>query len=68
MERRTMTVQELSTQMGVSKPTAYALVKQHRFPALRVGRRIVIPVAAFEDWLMESAANRTEHCRERWGK
>jgi len=32
MERSTMSVQELSSQMGISLPKAYELVKQPGFP------------------------------------
>ena len=44
MERSTMSVQELSTRMGISLPKAYELVKQPGFPVLRIGTRILIPV------------------------
>ena len=43
MEKATMSVQELSSQMGISLPKAYELVKQPGFPVLRVGTRILIP-------------------------
>ena len=32
-----MSVQELSSQMGISLPKAYELVKQPGFPVLRIG-------------------------------
>ena len=47
MERSTMSVQELSSQMGISLPKAYELVKQPGFPVLRIGTRILIPVDSF---------------------
>lgn len=49
--RMTMTVQEVADYLGVSKPTAYSLTSQDDFPCLRIGKRILIPVAAFHDWL-----------------
>lgn len=47
MEKTTMSVQELSSQLGISLPTAYELVKSKGFPSIRIGTRILIPVDAF---------------------
>ena len=55
MERTTMSVQELSTQMGISLPKAYELVKTPGFPTLRIGTRILIPIDAYKEWLMKNA-------------
>lgn len=52
MEKTTMSVQELATQLGVSLPKAYELVKQPGFPVIRVGTRILIPIDAFREWLV----------------
>lgn len=57
MEKITMSVQELSTQMGISLPKAYELVKTPGFPTLRVGTRILIPVEAYREWLLKNAVN-----------
>ena len=50
-EKATMSVRELSMSMGISLPKAYELVKRPGFPVLRIGSRILIPKAAFEEWL-----------------
>ena len=52
MEKTTMSVQELSAQMGISLPKAYELVKSEDFPPIRIGTRILIPVDAFREWLV----------------
>lgn len=44
MEKTTMSVQELSAQMGISLPKAYELVKTPGFPTIRIGARILIPI------------------------
>lgn len=64
MERTTMSVQELSAQMGISLPKAYELVKTLGFPTLRIGTRILIPVEAYQVWLMEQSMGRknTHNC------
>ena len=53
MEKSTMSVQELSAQMGISLPKAYELTKMEGFPVLRIGTRILIPVEGFRKWLAE---------------
>ena len=52
MEKTTMSVQELSSQMGISLPKAYELVKTPGFPSIRIGARILIPIDAFREWLV----------------
>ena len=49
MEKTTMSVQELSAQMGISLPKAYELVKMPGFPTIRIGTRILIPVDAYNE-------------------
>ena len=56
MEKSTMSVQELSTHMGISLPKAYELVKTPGFPTLRIGTRILIPVDAYKEWLNKNAS------------
>lgn len=47
-----LNVDELCKALGISKPTAYSLVNRDGFPSVRVSeRRIIIPVAALEEWL-----------------
>ena len=57
MEKQTISVQELSTQLGISLPKAYELVKTPGFPVIRIGTRILIPVDAFKEWLVINSAN-----------
>lgn len=51
MEKSTISVQELSSYMGISLAKAYELVKQPGFPVLRIGTRFLIPVDSFNTWL-----------------
>ena len=57
MEKTTISVQELSAQMGISLPKAYELVKSNGFPTIRIGTRILIPVDAYKEWLMKKVKN-----------
>ena len=52
MDKETVSVQELSTRMGISLPKAYALIKEPDFPVIRIGTRILIPTDAFREWLV----------------
>ena len=58
MGKTTMSVQELSAQMGISLPKAYELVKSPGFPTIRIGTRILIPVDAYKEWLLRNSARR----------
>ena len=51
MEKSTISVQELSSYMGMSLAKAYELAKQPGFPVLRIGTRFLIPVDSFNTWL-----------------
>ena len=57
MEKATMSVQELASQLGISLPKAYELVKRPGFPVLKIGTRILIPVDAFKAWLISNASH-----------
>lgn len=59
MEKFTISVQELSSQLGISLPKAYELVKRPEFPVIRIGTRILIPIEAFKDWMATHSENET---------
>lgn len=59
MERLALNISEAAEAAGISEPTMRQLVNLETFPALRIGRRWVIPVSSFNDWLVEHAAKRT---------
>jgi len=51
-ERRlTIRPEEGAKAMGVSLPTFYALLRRSDSPAIHVGRKIVIPVDKFQEWV-----------------
>lgn len=60
MEKITISVQELAEQMGISLPKAYELTKTVGFPVIRVGTRVLIPLAAFQSWLTNNANQRED--------
>lgn len=50
-EKRTYTVSEIATQLGVSKKVAYSLVKSGQFSYVRVGKVIRVSKSSFDKWL-----------------
>jgi excisionase family DNA binding protein len=46
--RLTMTVDEVAKRLGISRPSAYEGVRVGQIPSVRIGRRLLIPVAALE--------------------
>lgn len=55
MDKTTMSVQELSAQMGISLPKAYTLVKQPGFPIIKIGTRILKSIEAYKKLLIKTA-------------
>lgn len=55
-----LTVRELARMLGVSKNTAYDLVRSGQLRSIRVGRQIRVPRSAMEDYLNGSAPSRDQ--------
>ena len=52
-DKRTYTVNEIQDILGISRPTAYALVKRNLFRSIRIGGQIRISKKSFDEWLDE---------------
>lgn len=48
-----LSVPELAKRLGISRVGAYQLANSAGFPTVRIGRRLLVPVAALERWLEE---------------
>lgn len=57
-ERLTITPEQAAKQLGISMPTMYQLCNRKDFPSVRVGRKIIIPLASLEKWLERQATER----------
>ena len=53
-DRLTLSVEEAAHLLGISRGLAYELARSGRLPALRFGRRLLIPRAALEKMLNET--------------
>lgn len=49
----TLNVQDVATVLGISRVNAYNLCHSEGFPAIRIGKRILIPKQRFLGWLEE---------------
>jgi predicted DNA-binding transcriptional regulator AlpA len=53
-QRRTVSVPEAGKILGIGRNSAYEAVKTKQIPTLRIGGRLVVPIAALER-MLESA-------------
>ena len=51
VERQTYTVPEAGARLGLSKNAAYEAAKRGELPTLKIGGRLFVPIAAFEQML-----------------
>lgn len=54
-DRLTVSVEEAAALLGISRALAYELVRRGDLPCLRLGRRVVVPRKALEQFV-EAAA------------
>lgn len=53
VERQTYTAKEISAYLGISKVGAYNLMQGKDFPLLKIGGRVLVKKADFEEWLKQ---------------
>lgn len=53
IQRLTFTTDEAAVALGLSTKTVRNLIASNELPRVRVGRRIMIPCRALEDWLLK---------------
>lgn len=52
-ERLTLTIEETARLLGIGRQLAYEQVKTGNIPALKIGRRLLVPRIALEKMLQE---------------
>jgi excisionase family DNA binding protein len=52
----TLSVPETAALLGISRAHAYELVARRELPAIRLGRRVLIPRQAIEDMLEQGGS------------
>lgn len=64
----TITVPEAARMLGISRGLAYEMAREGTIPALRFGRRMVIPLVAIERMLRETNRTALHHSVEEVGR
>jgi excisionase family DNA binding protein len=49
--------EELAEELGVSRATVYAGLREGTIPGIRLGKRFIIPRAAITEWLRSAGAS-----------
>lgn len=49
-----LTVMDIANILGISRNNAYALSNSEDFPAMRIGKRVVISKDRFYEWIMQT--------------
>ena len=52
-KRAFLSIKDVATIMGISRPTARKLFQERGFPAIRVGRRILVSEEAFKQYMSQ---------------
>ena len=60
LQRRTISIEEAARQLGLSRNSAYQAAGRGEIPTIRIGRRMLVPLVAFERLLNQSVAMRQE--------
>ena len=55
-ERLTFSVAEAASMLGVSRSAAYDYIRAGELPAIRMGRRLLVPVVALQRLVGQEAA------------
>lgn len=55
-ERRTITVPEAGDLLGISRNGAYEAARRGEIPTIKIGKRLLVPKAAFDKMLAGEAA------------
>ena len=54
VERRTLTIKETAASLGISDWMVYEMVKRGEIKTIRVGKRILVPVSALDQFVAEN--------------
>ena len=53
-ERRTLTIKETAASLGISDWMVYEMVKRGEIKTIRIGKRILIPISALDQFVAEN--------------
>lgn len=52
-ERKTLSIAEAAKMLGIGRNQAYEAARRGEIPTIRIGRRMLVPAAAFERLLLQ---------------
>jgi excisionase family DNA binding protein len=61
MERRTFTVEEAGAILGIGRNAAYEAVKTGQVPAIRIGKRLLVPRTELDKLLSRPSNTELDH-------
>ncbi len=53
MDKQTLTVPEAAEALGIGRAAAYEAARTGQIPTIKIGKRILVPMAALEQLLKE---------------
>jgi excisionase family DNA binding protein len=56
--RLNYSVPDLARRLGIGIESMYGAIKRNEVPHLKIGRRIILPKAAIQEWLKSPATGR----------
>ena len=59
-KRDVFTVQEVAARLGIGRATAYEAARCGEIPVIRIGRRLLVPCAAFYKMLATAGKDRDD--------
>jgi len=54
-----ISVNDMAKMLSIARATAYQLTKIDNFPCFYIGKRIIIPLTAFNEWAEKQAGNKS---------
>lgn len=60
VQRLTMSVSEMSDELGISTKTGYALTHVPGFPVIRIGHRVRVSREGLAEWVRKNESNNVE--------
>ena len=58
MKSAVLDMKQLAEYLNLGMNAAYSLVRQENFPAIRVGKRILVPIIELETWIRDNSYKR----------
>lgn len=59
--KRTLTVKEMQTVLGIGRVTAYELCNSEGFPSFRIGKKILIDSERLNEWIRNGGEVKHEY-------